>query len=222
MNSLFSFHRIRDKFYTLSAREQLLVVMVLGVAIYFAFDTMVFTPQKTRHIELMTSHVTAESRVIVLRSEILAAGRSDGALKKEQDENAQLKKQAAMLNAVMNSLQGSSPQVGDLVRRVLKDYPRVALDSLKTLPVKTLVALPQGKKDGVAPSVADVKTIYKHGVEVEIHGNFLDLLSYLKNLENSSQHVFWSDVKLHTVKYPETSLKVVIFILSDQPVLRIS
>ncbi len=222
MNSLFSFGRIRDKFYTLSAREQLLVVMVLGVALYFVFESLVFTPQKTRHTELMASHVMADSRVVVLRAEILAAGHSDGALKKEQDENARLKKQSTMLDAVMNSLQGSSPQVGELVRRVLKDYPHVTLDALKTLPVKSLVALPQGKKDATTATVVPMRTLYKHGVEIEIHGNFLDLLSYLKNLENSSHNVFWSDLRLRTVKYPEAALTLTIFILSDQPILKIS
>lgn len=222
MDSLFSFGRIRDKFYTLSAREQLLVVLVLGVALYFVFESLVFSPQQKRHAELMTSRVMADSRVVVLRAEILAAGRSDGALQKAKDENNQLKKQSTMLSAVMASLQGGSPQVAELVRRVLKDYPHVALDALKTLPVKSLVALPQAKKVGATVAAAPARTIYKHGVEVEIHGNFLDLLSYLKNLENNAQHVFWSDLRLRTVKYPEAALTLTIFILSDQPVLKIS
>ncbi len=222
MNLLFSFSRIRDRFYVLSMREQLLVVLVLGVAIYFVFESLVFGPQRLRHIELMTSRATAESRLVTLRSEILVAAHSDGALRKEQDENSQLKKQSAMLTAVIDSMQGPTPQVGDLVRRVLKDYPHVALDSLKTLPVKTLMAAPQAKAEGTKPKGGPAKNIYKHGVEVELHGNYLDLLSYLKNLENSSQNVFWSDVTLRTVKYPETSLRLTIFILSDQPILKIS
>jgi MSHA biogenesis protein MshJ len=223
MNSLFSFRRIRDKFYTLSAREQLLVVLVLGVAIYFVFESLVFEPQRTRNMVLMNSQAVLASQAKTLRTEILTAGQSDDVLSKAQAEHAQLKQQMAMLDAIVGGMQGNTPQVGDLARRVLKDYPRVTLDSLKTLPVKALIVATPAKKDAAGAAVAaPVKDIYKHGVELEIHGNYLDLLAYLKNLESTSKNVFWSDMKLHTVKYPETSLRVTIFILSDQPVLKIS
>ena len=224
MNSLFSFRRIRDKFYTLSAREQLLVVLVLGVAIYFVFESLVFETQRTRSTVLMNSQALLESQTKTLRAEILTAGQSDDVLSKAQVEHAQLKQQMAMLDAIVGGMQGSTPQVGELARRVLKDYPRVTLDSLRTLPVKALIVAAPVKKDAANTAVAPVpvKDIYKHGVELEIHGNYLDLLAYLKNLESTSKNVFWSDMKLHTVKYPETSLRVTIFILSDQPVLKIS
>ncbi len=222
MNSLFSFRRIREKFYTLSAREQVLVVAVLGIAVYFFFDSLVFEPQRVRHAVLTNAQVTVESQISTLKVEIAKAGKSDGALSKAQVENARLKQQMEMFNAIMSGMQGSSPQVGELVRRVLKDYPHVTLDNLKTLPVKTLIVTAPPKKDAPAATAAPAKDIYKHGVELEIHGNYLDLLAYLKNLESTSQHIFWSDVRLRTVKYPETSLKMTIFILSDQPVLKIS
>ena len=139
MNSLFSFRRIRDKFYTLSAREQLLVVLVLGVAIYFVFESLVFETQRTRSTVLMNSQALLESQTKTLRAEILTAGQSDDVLSKAQVEHAQLKQQMAMLDAIVGGMQGSTPQVGELARRVLKDYPRVTLDSLRTLPVKALI-----------------------------------------------------------------------------------
>jgi|GEM_PF-4286415 MSHA biogenesis protein MshJ len=222
MDSLYSFNRIRDKFYTLSAREQFLVVAVVGVAMYFVFESLVFGPQRDRRTQLLASQALTSTQVVALRAEILSVGKSDGVLEQEQAEHARLKKQMSILNAVLGSMQVSAPQVGELVKGVLKDYPRVALGSLKTLPVKTLLSAPQAKSDNQTKAQAPQKTIYKHGVELEIHGNYLDLLAYLKNLEASSKNVFWSDLKLMTVKYPETSLRVTIFILSDQPVLKIS
>ena len=223
MESLYSFKRVRDKFYTLSVREQLLVVGVVGVAIYFCFNSLVFVPQSEREMQLQASQSLAESQMVALRAEMQTVGQSNGVLERAQEENIQLKQQMAVLNAVHTSMEVSAPQIGDLVKGVLKDYPRVGLGSLKTLQVKALMATPQAKTDNTGASrAAQQQTIYKHGVELEIHGNYLDLLAYLKNLETSSKNIFWSDAKLDTVKYPEVSLRITIFILSDQPILKIS
>ncbi len=229
MNSLFSLKQMRDKFFTLSAREQLLVVTVVSVALYFAFETLVYAPQSERNEALMTERTLANSQMATLRAEILSVNHSNVDLEKAQLDNAQLKRQMVLLNAVLSSLQVSAPQIGDLVKGVLKDYPRVALVSLKTVPVTTLLTATApvtpantGNAGNPAAPVAVQKAIYRHGVDVELQGNYLDLLAYLKNLEANSQHVFWSDVKLLTLKQPDASLRFTIFILSDQPVLKIS
>ncbi len=231
MNSLFSLKQMRDKFYALSSREQLLVVGVVGVAIYFVFESLLFTPQSNRNIELMAAREIADTQVSAMRTELKSVSQSSVDLEKAQLENAQLKRQMVVLKAVLDGMQVSTPPIGDLVKGVLKDYPRVTLVSLKTLPVTTLIAGPQvnqvNQTNQVNPGAraspgANEKTIFKHGVDVEIQGNYLDLLAYLKNLEASSKNVFWSDVKLLSQKYPDASLRLTIFILSDQPILKIS
>ena len=222
MNSIFSFKQLRDKFYSLSVREQLMVVVVVGVGVYFIFESLVFTPQINRNNELMAARALLDSQVAALKAEILVATKTNVDLEKAQLENAKIKKQLENLQAVLSSMQVSKPQIGELVKSALKDYPHVTLVSLKTLPVTTLIAAVQANRDIPVASIAAEKPIYKHGVEVEIHGGYLDLLAYIKNLEDNSQNVFWSDARLLTVKYPETSLRLTIFILSDQPILEIS
>lgn len=222
MNSIFSFKQLRDKFYSLSVREQLMVVVVVGVGVYFIFESLVFTPQINRNNELMAARALLDSQVAALKAEILVATKTNVDLEKAQLENVKIKKQLENLQAVLSSMQVSKPQIGELVKSALKDYPHVTLVSLKTLPVTTLIAAVQANRDVPVASIAAEKPIYKHGVEVEIHGGYLDLLAYIKNLEDNSQNVFWSDARLLTVKYPETSLRLTIFILSDQPILEIS
>lgn len=222
MNSIFSFKQLRDKFYSLSVREQLMVVVVVGVGIYFIFESLVFTPQINRNNELMAARALLDSQVAALKAEILVATKTNVDLEKAQLENGKIKKQLENLQAVLSCMQVSKPQIGELVKSALKDYPHVTLVSLKTLPVTTLIAAVKANRDVPVASIAAEKPIYKHGVEVEIHGGYLDLLAYIKNLEDNSQNVFWSDARLLAVKYPETSLRLTIFILSDQPILEIS
>lgn len=222
MASIFSIDPLRIKFDALNAREQLLLVLVVGVGIYSFFESTVLLPQHGRGVSLQAAHALAQTQAIALRTEISAVGHSDGVLRQAQADNALLKQKTAMLSAVLGSIHGNAPQVGDLVRSVLKDDPHVSLDFIKTLPVKTLMAATPSKRDRTAPATSPDITIYKHGLELEIHGNYLDLLAYLNRLEASTHHVFWSDVTVRTDSYPRTSLRMTIFILSEQAVLKIS
>lgn len=210
MASTSAFSRLRDKLSALSTREKFLVVAVVGVTLSFGFDALVLVPQSERRAELVASQTRLEAQQLALNADLSSIGKRNGLLENAQAENAQLKIQSANLNAVLASMQGGAPKIGDLARSALKDFSRVTLVALKTLPVKTLI-------DAAPP-----KAIYKHGVELELRGNYLDLLAYLKNLEANSSQVFWSNAKVLTLTYPETSLRVTIFILSDQPILKIS
>lgn len=210
MASTSAFSRLRDKLSALSTREKFLVVAVVGVTLSFGFDALVLVPQSERRAELVASQTRLEAQQLALNADLSSIGKRNGLLENAQAENAQLKIQSANLNAVLASMQGGAPKIGDLARSALKDFSRVTLVALKTLPVKTLI-------DAAPP-----KAIYKHGVELELRGNYLDLLAYLKNLEANSSQVFWSNAKVLTLTYPETSLRLTIFILSDHPILKIS
>lgn len=222
MNSFITLRQFRDKFSILSAREQLFLLAVVGVIIYFLFDGLVFSQQRIRYGELNASKKMAESQITVLRKAIIEVSKGSEVLAKFQAENEELKRQTEMMDVVINSLQGGAPQVGNIVRRVLLDYPRISIGSLKTVQFKSLL-MPKIMAKSSQGTAAEVQQdIYKHGLEITVNGNYLDLLNYLKNLESRTQSVFWSDLKLQSSNYPMATLKVTIFILSNQPFLKIT
>jgi MSHA biogenesis protein MshJ len=59
-------------------------------------------------------------------------------------------------------------------------------------------------------------SVYKHGVEVAVKGNYLDLLPYLDKLQKYPKRLFWGDAKLNVAAYPEVVFTVVIYTLSEQ------
>ena len=59
----FSLSDVRDKFQQLSMREQWLVVLVLGAAIYFLVDALVFTSQKRRGRDIESELQTLQSQL---------------------------------------------------------------------------------------------------------------------------------------------------------------
>jgi MSHA biogenesis protein MshJ len=56
--------------------------------------------------------------------------------------------------------------------------------------------------------------IYKHEVEIVFQGNYLDMLSYMRELESLPEQVYWNKGKLTVIEYPKASLTLNLFTLS--------
>lgn len=222
MASIFSLNRLRGKFLTLSSREQLMVLGVVAAFLYYCFDNLVYMPQLNRTTQLTASHQLVETRLQALQAELSAAENSSGVLAKAHAENANLKLQVAMLNAVELSIQGGPPPIDFLARQTLRNFQNVKLASFKTHPPKILIQPSKVLKDASGAAQITPKALYKFAIELEMRGSYFDLLAYLKNLENTTENIFWSDAKLLSLKYPESSLTFTIVILSNQPRLKIS
>jgi len=129
--------------------------------------------------------------------------------------------------------------IGSLVRSLLQETPGLALVSLKTMPSQVFYTPPPpppppkateqavegiaklvpltlaAKPEPPAPKpVAFQKTLYKHGVEITVKGNYAQLLSYMEKLQKYPQRVFWSEARLTVSSYPVNVLRIVIYTCS--------
>ncbi len=107
----------------------------------------------------------------------------------------------------------------DKMRPVLEELiaknKRVHLVALKTLPVTSITderAAPQpGHEKGAA---SQARLIFRHGVELTVAGGYLDLLSYLSDLEKLPTQLYWSGLELQVGEYPSVTMKLTVFTLS--------
>lgn len=135
-------------------------------------------------------------------------------------------------------------QVGSLVRSVLEETPGVSMVSFRTLPSQIFYTPPPPpapkaaeKAERAVEGIAKVmqlemkaaqpvatkpaalqKTIYKHGVEITVKGNYPQLVSYMEKLQKFPRRVFWSEAKVTVSPYPVSLLRIVIYTLSDRAV----
>jgi len=56
--------------------------------------------------------------------------------------------------------------------------------------------------------------MYKHGLRIQLSGQYPDILRYLGALEALPWKVFWGEVQLQTEKYPVSRVTLVIYTLS--------
>lgn len=216
----FSLSDLRDKWLRLSRREQLLVALVLGAAIYFLVDALVFAPQARREQALLDKQKVLQTQIVVLSAEIAAVDKSRGDnLAQKKADFLLLKKQAALLENLVQSVATDAPKVKNLMAEMLGTRSsRVKVASIKTVPAKALAL--QGKPQagaGAAPAaVGTVGAVYKHGLEIELRGSYLDLTSFLTSMEEANPKLLWSNATLTSGVYPENTLRVSVFLLSTQ------
>lgn len=129
-----------------------------------------------------------------------------------------------------------------LLERLLKSNSKLRLVSLKTLPGSGLSdgrfsdpvpadaadpadamqagARPPPPPGAPAAGSAPAKPaplLFRHGVEIELQGNYLDMVDYMEALETMPTQLFWGKAKLNAEKYPNARLTLTLYTLSLAP-----
>ena len=153
-----------------------------------------------------------------------------------QDPNAEniakLKKLRSHLIEVQADLESSTnslvtpKDMPKILETVLHKIDGLTLVNLKSLGVTPIVAKDEtetntesvlenaSNDDEQVLTVNNIDNAYKHGLRIEIIGNYLTTLSYLKSLEELEWRFFWDNFKLTVNEYPDANIKIEIFTLS--------
>jgi len=130
-------------------------------------------------------------------------------------------------------------RIAPLLESILRTYGKLQLVSVRSLqpgapasntPAPPAAAQPQSKETTIlagifAQSNAPAKTaapapakpaelLYRHGVELIVRGNYLDLVSYMSALEAMPAQLFWGKAQLDVEQYPASRLTLTLFTLS--------
>lgn len=132
---------------------------------------------------------------------------------------AQLDALATSLRAMQNGLVPPE-RMAPLVEAILRANGRLQLVSLRTLPVEPI----EGKaKPQAATTAATADTpaaarpaalLYRHGVEVTVRGNYLDMIGTMAALESMPTQLFWGAARLEAETWPSSRLTLTLYTLS--------
>lgn len=213
-----------EQFGKLNPRERFLALLAAVALLIFVFNFSLLEPQQRKLHDvrrLNDAHVTeltAINRTMVQIESDVAQGRDPFAAKRAVLN--ELKKQIVDAELAHGQAGVATSQVGALVRALIDESSGVALVSLKTLP-SAVFQLPEATAPGggatpQTPGVAP-KTLYRQGVEVNLRGGYMALLSYLEHLQKYPERLFWSEARLESSGQQDTVLRLVIYYLSEQP-----
>lgn len=212
------------QFQALTLRERLMAVAAVMVVLFFSIDFALLGPQRDRSKALQQQIAQQKIELDGLNKVLsaLATDQQPSGLARELAERDDLRSRVAQAESLMGVGVTGVP-LGEVLRAMIDARPDLTLVSLKTLPADVFFkpsAPPEtpAKTASAAQPAASAPqlTLYRHGVEVAIKGKYPALLSYLQGLQHNPNRMFWASVKLDVVTYPEATLKMMIYTLSDR------
>lgn len=214
----------------LTLRERVLVFAAAAAVIVSAAWFGVLGPLAARHAALRAQIGQLNDNLAGVDDEIrhkLEAWQADP----DADTRAKLaavRDDTARLTESLRAMQkGLVPpeRMAAVLGTILRANGRLELASMKTLPVAPLAELAgagagaDGKgKDGKAPPAAGpAGPLFRHGVQVAVRGNYLDLVNYMTALESMPTQLFWGRAQLDVEQYPTSRLTLTLYTLSLDP-----
>jgi len=211
----------------LSLRERGMVFGATIAVLAFAGQTFVLAPQDAKQAALRTQIEQQQAASAAIDAEITA--RVEGS---RIDPDAQSRTRLNTMQQEMGQLgsellaleHGLVPpeRMGPLVEGILRANGRLKLVSMRTLPAEPLAA-PGATAATAAPAApatpapaagGDVPLLYRHGVEVTVRGNYLDMVDYMSTLDAMPTRMFWGRAQLDVETYPTARLTLTLHTLS--------
>lgn len=199
----------------LTLRERALVFGAAVVLVAFVGYQLVLSPIYRTQEALLEQILQQRNNMMGIDTEIVAKVE---AYQADPDAQARsrldnLKQETARLGESLLAMQdGLVPpeRMAPLVDAILRSNGRLQLVGLRTLPVEPVSA-------GTAPAATADKPadlLFRHGVEVTVRGNYLDMINYMSALEAMPTRLFWGKAQLDVEEYPASRLTLTLYTLS--------
>lgn len=215
----------------LSLRERALVFAAAVAVVGFAGQQLVLAPIYRQQDELQEQIDQQRNNMMGIDAEIAAkvtAYQNDPDAASRTRLESVKRESAQLADSLLAMEHGLVPpeRMAPLVDAILRANGRLQLVSMRTLPVETISgrAATAGAAGAIAPATpASAPTaeagktpdmLYRHGVEVTVRGNYLDMVNYMSALEAMPTRLFWGKAQLDVEEYPASRLTLTLYTLS--------
>ncbi len=208
---------LMDRFDQLSLRERVIVLIAALLLIALIWDSTFMAPlDKQRKANLQ--------QIISLRAEIAGLDQgiealvAQGAADPKQSSHATADTLREEIKDIERRLAGvtsgliAPKEMSHVLEQVLARAGRMQLHGLRTLPPQGVVA-PGSEAAGSPGAAASSAQIYKHGVELELSGSYMDTLYFLQALEALPWRFFWDRIEVVMEEYPRARVKLRLYTL---------
>ena len=220
--------KLQEKVDAMSVRERAMLFAAGAAVIVFVVYNAMLVPLMARYKTARTQITQQQDNMAGMDAEIgnIVRAYSIDPDQPTRDKLATVKARNAALSEDLRSIQTglvSPERIVPLLEQILRANARLRLVSMRSLPVSPATEGPydpEAKLVDVPVSVAPgtplkgARLIYRHGVQVTVRGNYLDMINYLDALEAMPTQMFWSRASLEVEEYPTARLTLTLYTLS--------
>lgn len=218
--------RLAAKLDARNQRERALIFFMVLVVVGSLINAIWIDPVLARKKKATQGVAAQQEQIQTLRNQIQAltsAGRPDPDAPNRVRLAALEQKLSQSHSALQEVQQNLVPpeRMPRMLEDVLAQNRGLKLVSLKTLPVSGVLDAPASTTAPSSPAgqtkeepKVDGPSIYKHGVEIAVSGNYAELTHYLDALEKLPWRMFWGRAEMRVEEYPRVTLTITLYTLS--------
>lgn len=215
--------RYADRVDAMTLRERVFVFAAAVIAVVALLQALLLESEmkKERRLSAMIAQRQSEMKSLEAQLSKLATTPIQDADRARRERLAEVKRLLAETEANITAQERkftAPEQMKRVVEEILARSRGVQLIAMQTLATTSIAdaRTPAGQKP-TAKAGPGERLIYRHGMEVTVSGEYLELLRYLEELERLPTQLYWSQLELNAERYPSRTLKIVVYTLSLDP-----
>lgn len=214
MNLRKPFRRLQAQVDALSLRERALLLAGTFMILFLLWDWLLMSDLARQSATVNTEIRQIQDRMNQLSSTLTTAAQTRGSDPNAtlQDELGRLRTDIETLDVTLGQRHGSiipPQQMAQVLESVLAKHGKLKLIGVRSLDRRTLF------EDSMAAAEASLPgSVFRHGMELEVEGRYLDVLAYLQELENLPAHFFWDRIVLDSRTYPANRVRILVYSLN--------
>ncbi|RKF21380.1 hypothetical protein DBZ36_01640 [Alginatibacterium sediminis] len=203
--------KLNKRFSLLSLRERILILFAGLVVIGFPYYTLFWEPQQLEQDQQVKNKGQLESQLRAVQASNLELAQS-----LKTDPNIALREQLQVLLVRKESIDArlDEQQLGlipvermaAVLESMLLDSEGVQLNRMQSL--KPSPILESGSEQAQS-------SFYRHGLRIELQGDYFSLLRYLERLESQEQRFLWGSLEFEIIEHPNAQLVIELYTLSS-------
>ncbi len=193
---------IAARFEGLELRERWLVFLAALVILWLIVDSIAIAPVGKTLQREQAELRAAESELASTRQQLssLQSILANDPMSIKIQERAALQQQVSELEDELSALTGGLVKA-EALPKILEEM----LSQVGNLQLQELVT---------KPAEAQMAGVYKHGVVLRLTGGFVEVLEYLKVLENLPWKFYWEAIDYRVQEYPSAEVEINVYTLS--------
>ena len=205
-----------DRVDVLGLRERAMVFAAVCVVIVAFAWTGFLDPSLIRQKAYTNTLAQKQQEIVLLQTQIgtlMQARATDKSGPRRQTLDAERRKLAELDRLIEDRRREMVPP--DRVAAVLTDMLRTSRN-VEITGMQSLAAAPISVVEADASVQGGTAGMYRHGLEVTMAGQYLDLLNYLAAIERLPVKIFSGGLSIDATQYPRNVLKLTVVTLSSE------
>lgn len=226
-----------SRFDALIVRERILLFGSCLAGVYLIFDTLFILPATGQQQKLKDQITDIQKKIDQISTEKQVFDRVA-----QRDPDANLKRERLKLQGRLLQLESglddlslrliSTEHLPEILREISKSTGMVKLISLQTLPsevidlsgkVLKMKAIARAAKDYLSqnPSnkadeenILPAEKVYRHAIRIRLEGQYFEIMSLLKTLENLSWRFYWEGMHYRVTRFPQALVDIELYMMS--------